>query len=63
MLWTLIVLLVVFWMLGLAFTVAGGLILVLLVGAAGLLVVNLSRGRRAIYAGRPSGRPAPTSDV
>ena len=48
MLWTLIVLLVVFWMLGLAFNVAAGMIHVLLVVAAVLLVVNLIRGRSAI---------------
>jgi uncharacterized membrane protein YtjA (UPF0391 family) len=47
MLWTLIVLLVVFWALGLAFKVAAGLIHVLLVIAIVLFLVNLISGRRA----------------
>jgi hypothetical protein len=46
MLWTLIVLLVLFWLLGFAFDVAGGIIHVLLVIALVLLVVNLLTGRR-----------------
>jgi hypothetical protein len=46
MLWTLIVLLVVFWLLGFAFDVAGGIIHVLLVIALALFVVNLLSGRR-----------------
>ena len=45
MLWTLIVLLVVFWALGLAFKVAAGLIHVLLVIAVVLFLVNLVSGR------------------
>jgi hypothetical protein len=48
MLWTLIALLVLFWVLGLAFDVAAGMIHVLLVVAAVLLVVNLIRGRSAV---------------
>ena len=47
MLWTLIVLLLVFWVLGLAFKVAAGLIHVLLVIAVVLFLVSLISGRRA----------------
>ena len=46
MLWTLIVLLLVFWLLGFAFDVAGGIIHVLLVIAVLLFLVNLLTGRR-----------------
>lgn len=46
MLWTLIVLLLVFWALGLAFKVAAGLIHILLVIALVLFLVNLVSGRR-----------------
>jgi hypothetical protein len=46
MLWTLIVLLLVFWLLGFAFHVAGGLIHVLLVIAVVLFLVNIITGRR-----------------
>jgi hypothetical protein len=48
MLWTLIVLLVLFWLLGFAFDVAGGIIHVLLVIAAVLFIVQLLTGRRTI---------------
>lgn len=48
MLWTLIVLLVLFWVLGFAFDVAGGIIHVLLVIAAVLFLVNLISGRRRV---------------
>ena len=48
MLWTLIVLLLLFWVLGFAFDVAGGIIHVLLVIAAVLFLVNLLSGRRTI---------------
>ena len=48
MLWTLIVLLLVFWALGLAFKVAAGAIHVLLVVALVLFVVNLVSGRRTV---------------
>jgi uncharacterized membrane protein YtjA (UPF0391 family) len=47
MLWTLIVLLIVFWALGLAFKVAAGLIHILLVIAVVLFLVNLISGRRS----------------
>ena len=48
MLWTLIVLLLLFWVLGFAFHVAGGIIHVLLVIAVVLFVVNLLTGRRTV---------------
>ena len=47
MLWTLIVLLVVFWALGLAFKVAAGIIHILLVIAVVLFLVNLVGRRKA----------------
>jgi hypothetical protein len=46
MLWTIVVLLLIFWLLGFAFDVAGGIIHVLLVIALVLFVVNLITGRR-----------------
>jgi uncharacterized membrane protein YtjA (UPF0391 family) len=46
MLWTLIVLLLVFWVLGFAFKVAAGAIHILLVVALVLFVVQLVTGRR-----------------
>lgn len=46
MLSTLIVLLLLFWLLGFGFNVAGGIIHVLLVIALVLLLVNLISGRR-----------------
>jgi hypothetical protein len=46
MLWTLIVLLLLFWVLGFAFDVAGGLIHILLVIVAVVFLVNLISGRR-----------------
>jgi uncharacterized membrane protein YtjA (UPF0391 family) len=48
MLWTLIVLLLLFWVLGLAFNVAGAIIHVLLVIALVLFLVNLISGRRTV---------------
>jgi hypothetical protein len=48
MLWTLMVLLVLFWVIGFAFDVAGGMIHVLLVIAAVLFLVNLISGRRKV---------------
>ena len=47
MLWTLMVLLLLFWLLGFGFHVAGGLIHLLLVIAVVLLIVNLLSGRRS----------------
>ena len=46
MLWTLIVLLLLFWLLGFAFHVAGGIVHVLLVIAIVVFLVNLTSGRR-----------------
>jgi len=48
MLWTLIVLLMLFWLLGFAFDVAGGIIHVLLVIAGVLFIVQLISGRRTL---------------
>jgi hypothetical protein len=47
MLWTLFVILLLLWLAGFGFHVAGGLIHVLLVVALVLLVYNLLTGRRA----------------
>ena len=46
--WTLIVLLLLFWVLGFAFDVAGGIIHVLLEIALVLFLVNLISGRRTV---------------
>ncbi len=46
MLWTLLLILVVMWALGLGFGVAGSLIHILLVVALVVLVINLLQGRR-----------------
>jgi Family of unknown function (DUF5670) len=48
MLWTLVVLLLLFWVLGFAFDVAGGIVHILLVIAAILFLVNLISGRRTV---------------
>ena len=48
MLWTVFVILLVLWILGFSFHVAGGLIHLLLVVALIVLVVNLVSRRRAI---------------
>jgi Family of unknown function (DUF5670) len=48
MLWTLLLVLLVMWALGLGFGVAGNLIHILLVVAVVILVVNLIQGRRAV---------------
>ncbi len=47
MLWTLFVVLLVMWLLGFSFHVAGGLIHLLLVVALVVLVINLLTGRTA----------------
>ena len=47
MLWTIIVILLVMWLLGFSFHIAGGLIHLLLVVALVVLIVNLVTGRRA----------------
>jgi hypothetical protein len=46
-LWTIITILFVFWLLGLVFHIAGGLIHILIVVAVVLLVFNLVTGRGA----------------
>ncbi len=48
MLWTLLLVLLVMWALGLGFGAAGNLIHILLVIAVVILIVNLIQGRRAI---------------
>ena len=48
MLWTLLLVLLIMWALGLGFGVAGNLIHVLLVVAVIVLIVNLLQGRTAI---------------
>ncbi len=48
MLWTIIVILFVLWLLGLAANVAGGFIHLLLVAVLVLIVVNILQGRRAV---------------
>lgn len=47
LLWTVIVILVVLWILGLIFKIAGGLVWILLVVALILLIYNLVAGRRS----------------
>jgi hypothetical protein len=47
MLWTVFVLLLILWLLGFSFHIAGGLIHLLLVVALVVLVVNLLTGRGA----------------
>jgi len=46
MLWTLVVLLLIFWALGLTFKIAAGAIHILLVVAVVLVIVNLISGSR-----------------
>lgn len=46
MLWTVLVLLLLLWLVGFAFDVAGGIVHVLLVVAAVVFLVNVIRGRR-----------------
>ena len=47
MLWTVLVVLLLMWALGLGFGIAGNLIHVLLVVAVVVVVINLLQGRRA----------------
>ncbi len=47
-LWTVAVILIVLWLLGLVMNIAGGLIHILLVIAAIVIVYNLVTGRRAV---------------
>ncbi len=46
MLWTIFVILLILWLLGFSFHVAGGLVHLLLVVALVVLVINLIGGRR-----------------
>ncbi len=48
MLWTIFVIVLVLWLLGFSFHLAGGLIHILLVVALIILVINLITGRRSI---------------
>ena len=48
MLWTLLVILLLMWALGLGFGVAGNLVHILLVVALVVLVINLLQGRSAV---------------
>jgi len=48
MLWTLLLILLLMWALGLGFSVGGNLIHILLVVALVVLVVNLLQGRRSL---------------
>jgi hypothetical protein len=48
MLWTIFVVLLILWILGFSFHVAGGLIHLLLVIALAVLVFNLITGRRQV---------------
>jgi len=48
MLWTILVILLVLWLLGLLTHVGGGLIHLLLVVAVIVLIINLLTGRRAV---------------
>ena len=48
MLWTIVVILVVLWLLGLVANIGGGLIHLLLVIALIVMAVNLLQGRRAL---------------
>jgi hypothetical protein len=48
MLWTIFVILLILWLLGFSFHIAGSLIHILLVVAVVVLIINLISGRRAI---------------
>lgn len=48
MLWTIFAVLLILWLLGFSFHVAGGLIHLLLVAAVIVLIVNLITGRRTV---------------
>ncbi len=48
MLWTIFVILLILWLLGFSFHIAGGLIHILLVIAVVVLLFNLISGRRAV---------------
>jgi hypothetical protein len=48
MLWTIFVILLVLWLLGFLFDIAGGLVHLLLIVAAIVLIWNLLSGRRSV---------------
>ena len=48
MLWTIFVILLILWLLGFSFNIAGGLVHLLLVVALILLIFNLVTGRRTV---------------
>lgn len=48
MLWTIFVILLILWILGFSFHIAGSLIHILLVIAVVVLIINLISGRRAV---------------
>ena len=48
MLWTLVVILLVLWVLGLSLKIAGGLIHILLVIALAIVLIRVIQGRRAV---------------
>jgi hypothetical protein len=48
MLWTIFVILLILWLLGFSFHIAGSLIHLLLVVALVVLIINLVSGRRAV---------------
>lgn len=47
MLWTIFVILLILWLLGFSFKIAGGLVHILLVIALIVLIINLVTGRRS----------------
>jgi len=48
MLWTILIVLLILWLLGFSFHIAGSLIHLLLVIALVVLIINLVSGRRAV---------------
>jgi hypothetical protein len=48
MLWTIFIILLILWLLGFSFHVAGGLVHILLVMALVVLIFNLLSGRRGV---------------
>jgi len=48
MLWTIVAILLIMWLLGFSFHIAGGLVHILLVVALVVIVINLLTGRRAL---------------
>jgi len=48
MLWTIVAILLILWLLGFGFHIAGGLVHLLLIVALVVVVINLLSGRRAV---------------